>query len=208
MQTIIKNESRKLKLFKPLAPERYYSEANFITYLRLVFSLFFFLLSILKANPLYLFIGFGIHWIGGFIDGFYARQFKQETIFGAELDVIADRLEIIFFYVNFLYFRPYLFLPVTLYLIDYAFIDFYLSYQFIKYNIISPNYFYKVDKIVYLLNYSPGGKFSNSSVVTLMLIFLPQFHIVVTVIACILIGVKSYSIYRLSKINKEEIIVS
>jgi len=197
-----------LKLFKPLAPERYYSEANFITYLRLVFSLFFFTLAILKANPLYNFIGFGIHWIGDFIDGFYARQFKQETIFGAELDVIADRLEIIFFYVNFLYFRPYLFLPVILYLIDYAFIDFYLSYQFIKYNIISPNYFYKVDKIIYLLNYSPGGKFSNSSVVTLLLIFLPQFHIVVSVIACILIGVKSYSIYRLSKINKEELIVS
>lgn len=150
-------------------------------------------------NPTYNFIGFGIHWIVDFIDGFYARKFKQETILGAELDIIADRVEILFFYINFLYFRPYLYLPVALYLIDYAFIDFYLSYQFIKYNIISPNYFYKVNKTVYLLNYSPGGKFSNSSIVTLLLIFLPQLNILVTIIVCILIGVKSYSIYLLHR---------
>lgn len=158
-------------------------------------------------NPIYNFIGFGIHWIVDFIDGFYARKFKQETIFGAELDLIADRVEIIFFYVNFLYFRPYLFLPVALYLIDYAFVDFYLSYQFIKYDIISPNYFYKVNKTVYLLNYSPGGKFSNSSVVTLLLIFLPQFQVIVIIIASILIGIKSFSIYLLNKkkINLETV---
>lgn len=188
------------QLFKPRHPGAFYSEANLITLLRVTLSLTFFTLAILKQNHTYNYIGFLIHWLVDFLDGFVARTFRQETILGAELDIIADRLEIIFFYVNFLYFRPFLFLPVVLYLIDYAFIDFYLSYQFIKYDIISPNYFYKVHPTVYRLNYSPGGKFCNSSVVTLLLIFLPQWQYLVVVLALGLIGVKTGSVFLLKSI--------
>lgn len=191
----------KFKLGRPLPPESFYSEANIITLIRLVLSLFFFLLAILKNNPTYNYIGFFIHWFVDFLDGYYARKLNQETILGAEIDIIADRFEIFFFYIIFLHFRPQLYLPAALYLIDYAFIDFYLSYQFVKYDIISPNYFYKVDKIVYQLNYSPGGKFSNSSIVTLALIFLPQVANIVAIYACGLIVVKSYSVYRLFKLR-------
>ena len=192
----------KFRLGKPLDPASFYSEANILTLIRIVLSLAFFILAILKQSFTYSFIGFLIHWIGDFIDGFYARKLKQETILGAEIDIIADRLEIIFFYVVFLHFRPNLYLPAALYLIDYAFIDFYLSYQFVKYDIISPNYFYKVDKIIYQLNYSPAGKFSNSSVVTLTLIFLPQLSVFVSIYATMLIIVKSYSVCRLFKLRQ------
>ncbi|MFH1941640.1 MAG: CDP-alcohol phosphatidyltransferase family protein [bacterium] len=187
------------KFLRPRTPQAFFSEANIITYLRLSASMTFFVLAILRSNPMYNYIGFVIHWWVDFIDGYVARKFKQETIFGAEIDIIVDRIEILFFYVIFLHFRPYLFLPVALYLIDYAFIDFYLSYQFIKFDIISPNYFNKVNKRVYLLNYSPGGKFSNSSVITLLLVFLPQLKMLVAVMACILIGIKIYSIVLLHK---------
>jgi CDP-diacylglycerol--glycerol-3-phosphate 3-phosphatidyltransferase len=81
---------------------------------------------------------------------------------------------------------------------DFAFVDFYLSYQFIKYGIISPNYFYKVDRTVYRLNFSPVGKFCNSTVVTLTLIFLPRLQLLALAFACTLIAVKVYSIGRLS----------
>lgn len=192
----------KFKLGKPLDPAGFYSEANILTLIRIVLSLAFFILAILKQSFTYCFIGFLVHWIGDFIDGFYARKFKQETILGAEIDIIADRLEIIFFYVVFLHFRPNLYLPATLYLIDYAFVDFYLSYQFVKYDIISPNYFYKVDKTIFRLNYSPAGKFSNSSVVTLTLIFLPQLSVFVSIYATMLIIVKSYSVCRLFKLRQ------
>lgn len=203
-QTLISEKTGNLKfsIGKPIAPENFYSEANILTLVRIVFSLVFFSLAILKGSFTYNLIGFFVHWIGDFIDGYYARKFKQETILGAEIDIIADRLEILFFYVIFLHFRPYLLLPAVLYLLDYAFVDFYLSYQFIKYDIISPNYFNKVDRIVYLLNYSPGGKFSNSSVVTLTLIFLPQLSIMVSIYALLLIAVKSYSVYRLFNLRK------
>lgn len=189
----------KCQPFKPKDPQCFYSEPNILTLIRLVLSLSFFILAIIKRNPTYNFIGLGIHWFGDVLDGVYARKFKQETILGAEIDIIADRVETLFFYVNFLYFRPQLFLPAAIYLVDFAFVDFYLSYQFLKYDIISPNYFYKVDKTVYLLNYSPVGKFCNSAVVTLILIFLPQLQIIAAIFASILIGIKTYSIHLLNK---------
>ena len=189
-------------LFKPQSPRSFYSEANILTLLRLAFSLFFFTLAVLKSNPTYNFIGLAVHLIGDYLDGLCARTLKQETILGAEIDLIADRVEALFFYVNFIYFRPAMYVPVAIYMIDYAFVDFYLSYQFIKYGIISPNYFYKVDKTVYLLNYSPVGKFCNSTVVVLMLIFLPQLPIVPALFATGLICVKLFSVHLLNVLNQ------
>ncbi len=189
-------------MFKPKTPQSFYSEANILTLLRLASSLFFFILAVLRMNPTYNFIGLAIHLLGDYIDGLFARVFKQETILGAEIDLIADRLEVVFFYVNFLYFRPALYIPVAIYLMDYAFFDFYLSYQFLKYDLISPNYFYKVDRTVYLLNYSPLGKFCNSTVVALMLIFIPQFPFIPALWAAALIVVKLFSIHLLNTRNQ------
>lgn len=189
----------RIQPFKPKHPQSFYSEPNIITLVRLAASLTFFTLAIIKTNPTYNYIGLAIHWFGDVADGLYARKFKQETILGAEIDIIADRLETLFFYIIFLFFRPYLFFPAAVYIIDFAFVDFYLSYQFVKFDIISPNYFYKVDRTVYLLNYSPVAKFCNSTVVTLILIFLPQLQIIALFSAFLLIAVKVFSIYLLNK---------
>ncbi len=187
------------KFLNPKNPECIYSVPNVITLIRLIGSLSFFILALMKGNETYNFIGLGIHWFGDMLDGFVARTFKQETVFGAEIDIIADRVEILFFFLNFLHFHPGLYLPVTIYILDFAFFDFYLSYQFIKYDIISPNYFYKVDKTIYKMNYSPPGKFCNSTIVPLLLIFLPQFWILVALFAVGLNAVKIYSIGLLHK---------
>jgi len=187
------------KFLKPRKPDSFYSEPNMITLIRLAASLVFFILALSKGNETYNFIGLGIHWFGDVLDGFVARTFKQETILGAEIDIIADRVEILFFFLNFLHFHPELYLPVTIYILDFAFFDFYLSYQFVKHDIISPNYFFKVDKRIYKLNYSPLGKFCNSTIVTLMLIFLPKFWILAALFATGLNALKIYSIRLLHK---------
>ncbi len=187
------------KPFKPKHPGCIYSEPNMITLIRLVGSLSFFILAILKGNETFNYIGLGIHWFGDVLDGFVARTFHQETIFGAEIDIIADRVEILFFFVNFLRFHPALYIAVALYVLDFAFFDFYLSYQFVKFGLISPNYFYKVDKTIFKMNYSPVGKFCNSTIVTLMLIFLPRLWPLAAVFALGLNGIKIYSIQRLHK---------
>jgi CDP-diacylglycerol--glycerol-3-phosphate 3-phosphatidyltransferase len=185
----------RLTLFGPLPPDAFFSIPSAITLARLAGSLVFFVLAVLRQNPLYNYIGLGIHWAGDFSDGFYARRFHQETVAGAEIDIIADRVETLFFFLNFLHVRPWLFLPVTLYLVDFAFVDFYLSNQFRAFGLISPNYFYKVDRRVYDWNFSPVGKFANSTVVTLALIFLPAgWWGLPAVLACILIAIKLSSI--------------
>jgi CDP-diacylglycerol--glycerol-3-phosphate 3-phosphatidyltransferase len=184
---------------KSRSPQAIYSEPNVITLIRLAGSLAFFALAVLKNRELYNFIGLGVHWLGDVTDGWYARTFKQETVLGAEIDIIADRVESLFFFINFIHFHPGLWLPVIVYILDFAFVDFYLSYQFVKYDIISINYFGKVDRRVYALNFSSPAKFCNSTVPPLILILLPKLWVVALVGALALIAVKVYSISRLLK---------
>ena len=185
--------------FRPRSPDSVYSEASIITVVRVAASLTFFALAIHYRNPTYNYIGFVVHWLVDAVDGFCARRFKQETILGAEFDLIADRIEIVCFYMIFLHFHPGLLLPAMLYLVDYAVVDFYLGFQFSKFGIISPDYYYKVNRTVYRLNFSPAGKFANSSVVTLALVFLPGLRMVVAAYALGLIVVKSYSVYLVER---------
>jgi len=187
------------RFFQPRNPASVFSEANLITLLRLSVSMAFFVLAAIRKNPAYNYIGLGVHWLGDVADGFFARRFKQETILGAEIDIIADRVDTLLFYINLVHFRPAVALPAVIYVLDFAFLDFYLSYQFIKFDIISPNYFYTVDKTVYALNFSPVAKFCNSTVVTSLLIFLPKLRAAAAFLACILIGIKTYSIFILQK---------
>jgi CDP-diacylglycerol--glycerol-3-phosphate 3-phosphatidyltransferase len=180
-------------------PRSIYSAPNIITLFRLAGSLAFFALAVLKHRELYNFIGLGIHWFGDVVDGWYARTFRQETVLGAEIDIIADRVETLFFFVNFLHFHPSLWLPVVVYMLDFAFVDFYLSYQFVKYDIISINYFGKVDRRVYALNFSSPAKFCNSTIPPLILILLPKLWPLALAAAVALIVVKVYSISLLWK---------
>ncbi len=178
---------------KPRQPGALFSEPNIITLLRLTVSLVFFTLAVVRGRELYNFIGLGVHWVGDFLDGWYARTFHQETVLGAEMDIVADRVETLFFFTNFIRFHPGLFLPVLVYMLDFAFVDFYLSYQFVKFDIISINYFYKIDRRVHALNFSPAGKFVNSTVVPLILIVVPVLWPAALVLAAALVGVKVYS---------------
>jgi CDP-diacylglycerol--glycerol-3-phosphate 3-phosphatidyltransferase len=196
------NEPRRRGLFRPRNPHSLYSDANIITLVRLTASLVFFVLAAVKNRELYNYIGAVVHYLGDFSDGFYSRVFKQETILGAEIDIIADRVEALFFFINFLHFHPGLAVPILVYLVDFAFLDFYLSYQFIKYDIISINYFYRVDRRVYGLNFSPAGKLINSTIIPLILIFAPEFWVAALALAAGLIGLKLYSISRLWKLRQ------
>ncbi len=175
-------------------PRSLFSEANVVTLVRLTACLVLFSLAAAKNRELYNYIGLAVHWAGDTLDGWLARTFRQETILGAEADIIADRVEVLFFFVNFVHFHPALAVAVAAYILDFAFADFYLSYQFVKYDIISINYFDRVDRRVYALNFSPLGKLANSVPVVLVLIFLPKLWPAALVLALGLVGVKAYSI--------------
>jgi len=188
-----------MAIFKSTKPESLASGANLITLLRLFSSLLFFFLAAVYHRELYNYLGLGLHWLGDWLDGFWAKTFKQRTILGAEIDIIADRVESLFFFINFISFHPALVLPVALYMLNFAFIDFYLSYQFIKFDLISVDFFYLVDQKVFKFNFSQPGKFVNSTVIPLLLIFLPQLWPLTLILTAGLIWIKVDSIFILRK---------
>jgi len=194
-----------MAIFKSTKPESLASGANLITVLRLLFSLLFFCLAAIYHRELYNYLGLGLHWLGDWLDGFWAKTFKQRTIFGAEIDIIADRVESLFFFINFISFHPGLAWPVALYMINFAFIDFYLSYQFIKFDIISVDFFYLVDQKVFKLNFSQPGKFANSTVIPLLLILLPDWWPLTLLLTVGLIVIKVDSIFILRRKKSQTI---
>ena len=115
---------------------------------------------------------------------------------GAQMDIIADRLIITFFYFNHLARHPELMLPIGLFLFEYVGLDLYLSIQFLRWPIVSPNYFYRVDRQIWTLNWSAVAKACNTGLVTVL--NLVRGTEAVTVVVCLgLIGVKTYSWVRL-----------
>ena len=93
-------------MFSPKPPESFFSVPNVITVIRLGGSTVFFALAIVEMNSLYNYIGLIIHYLGDVLDGFCARFFRQETILGAKIEIIVDRIEITLFYLMHLIFNP------------------------------------------------------------------------------------------------------
>ena len=136
------------------------------------------------------------HWILDVADGNLARLLKQETISGAQFDILTDRLLITFFYLNYLVFHPTNLLIVILFLLEFTLLDHYLSNQFLNWGIISPNYFYQVDRLIWSLNWSAPGKFINSGLVTILLITTNAF-VPALIVVLMLIAIKLFSFARL-----------
>ena len=173
----------------PLVKENIFTVANSVTLLRVILSVIFFYLAFTRSNSTLNLIGLGIHWSLDILDGFLARKLNQETLFGAQIDILADRLLLLFFYAVHLMLHPSLVIPIGLFLIEFVFLDGYLSLQFLNWGIISPNYFYKIDDLVWKFNWSALGKAANTALVTILLILFDT-PLIATVIVIILIAIK------------------
>jgi CDP-diacylglycerol--glycerol-3-phosphate 3-phosphatidyltransferase len=167
-----------------------------VTGLRLTGSLLCFAVAAARGDPRWSLAGLALHWALDSLDGFLARLLRQETRTGAQLDILADRLTITFFYFNHLTRHPDLAVPVGLFLFQYVGLDLFLSMQFLRWPIVSPNYFYRVDRQIWLLNWSSVAKVCNTGVVTIL--NLVPGTVPVTILVCLcLIVLKTYSWVRL-----------
>jgi CDP-diacylglycerol--glycerol-3-phosphate 3-phosphatidyltransferase len=173
--------------------------ANAVTLVRLCVSLTLLTLSATLKDESYNYAGLAVFWAGDLLDGFLARKLDQETLLGAQFDILADRTLFFFFYMNYMNFHPETKVVVILFLINFMVIDHYLSNQFMRWPVISPNYFYQVDRRIWQLNWSPIGKFLNSGLITGMLVLIPTHPFcLITVVS--LIALKLYSGVRLFRI--------
>ncbi|MBT8494241.1 MAG: CDP-alcohol phosphatidyltransferase family protein [Deltaproteobacteria bacterium] len=145
-------------------------------------------------------IGLGLYWLLDVADGYAARKLDQETRIGAQLDIYSDRLLIGFFYVNYVQMNPEAVVPAALMLLEFTVIDQYLSTQFLRWPIKSPNYFHHISKPVWKLNWSPTAKALNTAMVTLILLVTGN-ALAATIACAALIVVKLYSLVLMHRLR-------
>jgi CDP-diacylglycerol--glycerol-3-phosphate 3-phosphatidyltransferase len=161
--------------------------------------LILFSIAAFTHNPDWNLAGVALYWLLDCLDGFLARALDQETQFGAQLDILSDRFLMAFFYLNYLSMHPDLVVVIALFLFEFMVIDHYLSNQFLRWRLLSPNYFYVVDRTIWRLNWSAPGKFFNSGVVTILLLTTKSTWAVWPVLVGLYL-VKTYSWLRLLRL--------
>lgn len=182
------------------AKESLLTIASLITTARTIIAVTFAVLAVIHDNQWLLFVGLASYWIGDILDGIVARALHQEMRSGAVLDIMADRLCVSVIYLAYGAMHPEMMWAIGLYLVEFMFIDGFLSLAFLFWPLLSPNYFYLVDKTIFKLNWSPVGKAINSSLFLLATVFIgiPWLSAAIVIVVT---GVKIYSLKRLYAIG-------
>ena len=180
--------------------ETVFTWANAMTLARTVIGVALFAVASVMPGMSIRLVGLAVYWSGDMLDGWLARRLDQETRLGAQLDIIADRLLMAFFYVSYAVWHPATIVPIALFLIQFMLVDQYLSLQFLRYPLLSPNYFYRVDRLIWRLNWSPLAKLFNTGMTTVLLLILPPPLVAAPVAALLLI--KLYSAVRLYRLSR------
>lgn len=177
--------------------------ANLVTVIRVVAGVVVFGVAAHERDERLNYFGLGLFWVLDILDGFLARSLKQETRLGAQFDILADRLLVAFFYLNFVAMHAEFVVPVVLFLLQFNLIDHYLSNQFIRWPVASPNYFYVVDRNIWRLNWSVPAKALNSQFGPLIMIFTGSIWLA-SAVSLAIIGLKVYSCVLLHRLPPPE----
>ncbi|HEX6462043.1 MAG TPA: CDP-alcohol phosphatidyltransferase family protein [Candidatus Saccharimonadales bacterium] len=170
-----------------------------ITLVRTLVAVAFALVAVTSDSLVWLIAAIATYWVGDIADGLVARLTKRETRSGAIFDIMADRLSVGLIYLIFGFWHPELLWAIGLYLVEFMFIDGFLSLSFLFWPLLSPNYFYLIDKQIFQLNWSLFGKAANSSIFLLITIIFQQPWLSAAVAGVALL-VKLYSTVRLYRV--------
>lgn len=193
-------DAAELDVWTDPAKERIGTSATVITGVRTVASV---VLSGLAANQhslKLLVIALVVYWAGDSLDGFVARIRGCETRIGAVLDILSDRFCAASFYLGLMWLHHEFAVPVLIYLAEFMVVDCFLSLAFLAWPVRSPNYFYVVDRPLWLWNWSKPGKAVNSSLFAVLLLVTGWVWLG-AVIAAALLVMKSLSLVRLGRIG-------
>lgn len=175
--------------------------ASLITFIRTICAVILAIYAALIQSETWLLAALLTYWAGDIADGIIARKCGQETRSGAVLDIMADRLCVALIYLIYGFMHMEMLWPIGLYLVEFMFIDGFLSLSFLFWKLLSPNYFFLVDKQIFDLNWSPIGKVANSSFFLLSVVVF-QSPWLSFVIASAVMVVKLYSLRRLYTVVK------
>ena len=130
--------------------ERFWTSATVITVVRTVAALILCLLAAHQRDLGLLVAGLAVYWVGDILDGCVARWRDCETRIGAVVDLLCDRANCAGFYLGLVWMQPVMAWPVGVYLLEFLVVDAFLSLAFLAWPIRSPNYFYVVDRRIWL----------------------------------------------------------
>ena len=200
MATVSGVDPGSLDVWADPAQERIGTSATIITFVRTVASVVLAGLAAQQESLTLLVVSLVVYWVGDSLDGFVARIRGCETRMGAVLDILCDRLCAASFYLGLVWLHHEFALPVFLYLAEFMVIDCFLSLAFLAWPVRSPNYFYVVDRPIWLWNWSKPAKAVNSSLFAVLLLVTHAVWLGV-VIAFALLVLKTVSLVRLGRIG-------
>jgi CDP-diacylglycerol--glycerol-3-phosphate 3-phosphatidyltransferase len=189
-----------LRVLADPARERIGTPATIVTFIRTAASIILAAYAASQHDKTLLVIALLVHWVGDSLDGQIARMFDCETRTGAVLDILSDRLCAAAFYIGLAWLEPHLAPAIFVYLAEFMVIDGFLSICFLAWPITSPNYFYVIDRRLWLLNWSHPGKAVNSGLFAILLLVTGWMQVGL-VIALVLLAHKTVSLVRLMKIG-------
>jgi CDP-diacylglycerol--glycerol-3-phosphate 3-phosphatidyltransferase len=182
------------------AKERLGTSANVVTLVRTLATVVLAGLAAQQGSLELLVASLVVYWVGDILDGTVARLRGCETRVGATLDILCDRISAAGFYLGLAWLMPGLTWPVMVYLVEFMVVDCFLSLAFLAWPIRSPNYFYVVDRPLWLWNWSKPGKAVNSSIFAVLLL-VTESAAVGLVVAIALLALKSVSLARLMRLG-------
>jgi CDP-diacylglycerol--glycerol-3-phosphate 3-phosphatidyltransferase len=139
--------------------------ANVVTVLRTVVCVPLALTSVVTPSRTLLLGAYAVYWVGDVVDGHLARRLDQETRIGAVLDVVGDRACSCVLVCALVVQQPRLWAALAVYLVQFMLVDAVLTLSFLRWPLLSPNYFYCVDRTLWRWNWSPPAKALNTCAV-------------------------------------------
>jgi phosphatidylglycerophosphate synthase len=143
-------------------------------------------------------LAYVVYWAGDVLDGQIARRTGTETRQGAVLDILCDRASCGLLAATYLALRPAAALPIGIFLLQFMVVDCMLSLGFLRWPILSPNYFAQVDRRLYLWNWSPVAKATNTAAL-ILLVALGEYGPALA-LAVVQLLLKAASLVRLTRL--------
>jgi CDP-diacylglycerol--glycerol-3-phosphate 3-phosphatidyltransferase len=182
------------------ARERLNTPATGVTLVRTVASVALSAVAASQQDLTLLVVALVVHWVGDSLDGWVARVRDCETRTGAVLDILCDRLCFAAFYVGLAWLEPHLAPAIFVYLAMFMVVDCFLSLSFLAWPITSPNYFFVIDRGLWLRNWSHPAKAVNSGLFAILLLVTGWMWLGLA-IALALLAAKCWSVASLLRIG-------
>jgi phosphatidylglycerophosphate synthase len=148
---------------------------NRITLVRTVVAMVIAAVAFRTGALSWLVIGYAAYWVGDMADGAVARYRNEESVAGAVFDIVCDRACSFLLAAAFMATFPATIGPLAIFLVQFGVLDTMLSLAFLLWpGTLSPNYFYKVDRPIWLWNWSKPAKAVNTAAVVISLIVAHQ----------------------------------